>query len=152
MVVRFTGTFCILLFTMNDAYRTIVVLTVSRFVLAGIGDFILIGRYAIWGRYIRISLRTVWCLWLHWPAPSGAASSVLAGRTGHLPCHGSESGRLPECRFFWTISFMRFWSAGWQMPYPREEITGSPIILYGAGCSYRYHVLYRSYRKTDLEQ
>ncbi len=45
MVVRFTGTFCILLFTMNDAYRTIVVLTVSRFVLAGIGDFILIGRY-----------------------------------------------------------------------------------------------------------
>ncbi len=45
MVVRFTGTFCILLFTMNDAYKTIVVLTVSRFVLAGIGDFILIGRY-----------------------------------------------------------------------------------------------------------
>lgn len=45
MVVSFTGTFCILLFTMNNAYRTVVVLTVFRFVLAGIWDFILIGRY-----------------------------------------------------------------------------------------------------------
>lgn len=46
MVVGFTGTFCILLFTMNDAYRMVVILTVSRFILAGVLDFILISRYS----------------------------------------------------------------------------------------------------------
>lgn len=45
MVVSFTGTFCIMLFTMNDAYRTVLVLTICRFVLAGVLDFVYIGRY-----------------------------------------------------------------------------------------------------------
>ena len=46
MVVSFTGTFCIMLFTMNDAYRMVIVLTVSRLILAGIFDFVLISRYS----------------------------------------------------------------------------------------------------------
>ncbi len=49
MAVGFAGTFCIMLFTMNDAYKTVIVLTVSKFVLAGILDFILIGRYGDMG-------------------------------------------------------------------------------------------------------
>lgn len=49
MAVGFAGTFCIMLFSMNDAYKTVIVLTVSKFVLAGILDFILIGRYGDMG-------------------------------------------------------------------------------------------------------
>ncbi len=49
MLIGFAGTFCAMLFTMNNAYRIVVILTVSKFILAGIFDFILISKYSDMG-------------------------------------------------------------------------------------------------------
>lgn len=45
LLIEFVGTFCIMLFTMNELYKLVTALTIIKLVLLGISDYIFIGNY-----------------------------------------------------------------------------------------------------------
>lgn len=113
MLIAFIGTFVILLFTIYEDYKSVVLFTMIKLILLALFDYLLIPMFKDLGAsYSEIIVNMVIAIVSILVILKRNIFYLLSAvRISYVP--GLKKGLFPACRYFWTTLSMHLWYAVW---------------------------------------